>query len=193
MTDDIAPDITALLGRWRDGDRGAENELFDAIYPALRGIASKQLNGQHDLTLNPTELAHETYARLSRNASIDYQDRGHFFAVAARAARHFIVDYLRSRGSDKRGSGMPFVALDEVADELPDYRIDLSVDWLAVHAALSELERRDEHSARIVELKFFSGLTTEEIADAVGISRATVVRDWRFTKAWLAGKLRNER
>ncbi|HVH35607.1 MAG TPA: ECF-type sigma factor [Tahibacter sp.] len=190
MTDDIAPDITALLGRWRDGDQEAGNALFDAIYPLLREIARKQLHGQQDLTLDPTDLVHETYARLCRNASIDFQDRGHFFAVAARAARHFVVDYVRSRDADKRGNGLPFVDLENVADEVSDNRIDLGVDWLAVHAALNELERKDSHSARVVELKFFSGLTTEEIADAVGVSRASVVREWRFARAWLAGRLR---
>lgn len=190
MTDDIAPDITALLGRWRDGDQEAGNALFDAIYPLLREVARKQLHGQHDLTLDATDLVHETYARLSRNTSIDYQDRGHFFAVAARAARHFVVDYVRGREADKRGNGLPFVDLEDVADEVSDSRIDLSVDWLAVHAALNELERKDPRSARVVELKFFSGLTTEEIAEAAGMSRASVVREWRFARAWLAGRLR---
>ncbi|WP_257386141.1 ECF-type sigma factor [Tahibacter caeni] len=191
MTDDIVPDITALLSRWRGGDREAESALLDAVYPALRDIARKQLHGQRDFTLSATELAHETYARLCRNTGIDFHDRGHFYAIAARAARHFVIDYVRSRDSEKRGSGLPFVALDELAEEVADDRIDLRVDWLAVHEALVELERKDRDSARIVELKFFSGLTTEEIAEAVGMSRATVVRDWRFAKAWLAGRLRH--
>jgi RNA polymerase sigma factor (TIGR02999 family) len=188
MSAESTPDITALLARWREGDRDAESELLRAVYPALRDIARARLSGAH-LTLSATELAHETYLRLSRNESIEFNDRGHFFAIAARATRHFVVDYLRSRDSDKRGGGLPFAALDEIADHVVDDRIDLSVDWLAVHEAIDVLEQVDPDGARVVELKFFSGMTTDEIADAMGSSRATVVRDWRFAKAWLAARM----
>ena len=189
MTTDSDNDITALLVRWRNGDRAAESALLQRVYPALRDIARSRLRGMN-LTLSTTDLAHEAYTRLSRNTVIDYRDRGHFFAVAARATRHFVIDHLRSRMSEKRGGGLPFVALDDVEDDVVQEGIDLGVDWIAVHDALNVLEDIDGESARIVELKFFSGLTTEEIADAVGISRATVVRSWRFAKAWLADRLR---
>lgn len=192
MTADPATDITALLSRWREGDREAESALLLQVYPALRDIARSRLRGL-SVTLSTTDLAHETYARLSRGTAVDYRDRGHFFAVAARATRHFVIDHLRGRGSDKRGGGLPFVALDEIEDDVAQEGIDLGVDWIAVHDALTALERIDSESARVVELKFFSGLTTDEIAEAVGISRATVVRNWRFAKAWLADRLQASR
>ena len=192
MTTDPATDITALLSRWREGDREAESALLLQVYPALRDIARSRLRGL-SVTLSTTDLAHETYARLSRGTVVDYRDRGHFFAVAARATRHFVIDHLRGRASDKRGGGLPFVALDEIEDDIVQEGIDLGIDWIAVHDALTVLERIDSESARVVELKFFSGLTTDEIAEAVGISRATVVRNWRFAKAWLADRLQSSR
>lgn len=192
MSTDQTHEITALLVRWRGGDRSAESALLHKVYPALRDIARSRLRGM-TLTLSATDIAHEAYARLCRNAVIDYRDRGHFFAVAARATRHFVIDHLRSRSSEKRGSGLPFVALEEIEDDIAHDDIDLGVDWIAVHDALTALEGIDNESARIVELKFFSGLTTDEIAEAVGVSRATVVRSWRFSKAWLADRLRSVR
>lgn len=188
MIPDHANDITALLSRWREGDREAESALLQQVYPALRDIARSRLRGLN-VTLSATDLAHETYARISRGAVIDYRDRGHFFAIAARATRHFVIDHLRARVSDKRGGGLPFVALEDIEDDVAQDGIDLGVDWIAVHDALTVLERVDGDCARVVELKFFSGLTTDEIAEATGVSRATVVRSWRFAKAWLADRL----
>ncbi len=192
MSTDQTHEITTLLARWRDGDRSAESALLNRVYPALRDIARSRLRGM-TLTLSATDLAHEAYARLYRSAKIDYRDRGHFFAVAARATRHFVIDHLRARRSEKRGNGLPFAALDQIEEDVAHDDIDLGVDWIAVHEALTALEGIDDESARIVELKFFSGLTTDEIANAVGVSRATVVRSWRFSKAWLADRLRSLR
>lgn len=192
MTDATAMEITALLVRWRDGDREAESALLRRVYPALREIAHSRLRGM-SIALSTTDLAHETYLRLCHGSSIDYRDRGHFYAVAARATRHFVVDYLRTHRNAKHGGGLPFLPLDTRDVESVAGEVDLSVDWIAVHEALDVLETIDENSARVVELKFFSGLTTDEIADAVGRSRATVVRDWRFAKAWLAGRLKTLR
>lgn len=188
MSDDVPLDITALLARWKDGDREAESALFRQVYLPLRNIANARLRGS-SLTLSATELAHETYARLCSGATIDYRDRSHFFSVAARATRHFVVDYLRTRDNDKHGGGKQSIALDASSEAAAYDDINLNVDWVAVHDALSVLETVDSESARVVELKFFSGLTTDEIAEAVGVSRATVVRDWRFAKAWLADRL----
>ena len=185
-------DLTALLSRWRSGDRSAERELFDAIYPVLRGIAQARLRRlSTELTLSATELVNETYERLLGSRRIEYRDRTHFFAMSARAIRHFVIDHLRARGRDKRGGGLPFVRLDELdqAEPAGGDTIDLRVDWLAVHAAIEALEQVDTGCSRLVELKFFSGLTVEEIAETCGVSRATVVRDWRFAKAWLAQHL----
>jgi RNA polymerase sigma factor (TIGR02999 family) len=191
MSDETDIDITGLLARWRAGDRDAENSLMNAVYPLLRELARLRLRrAGGDPTLSATELVNEAYSRLARGEAVDYQNRAHFFAVAARAIRNFVVDYLRARGSEKRGGGLPFVELDS-ADELrTEDLIDLRTDWLAVHEALDRLENIDQGCARIVELKFFSGLTTEEIAHVSGVSRATVVRNWRFAKAWLLDQLR---
>ncbi len=189
MSDGRAADITALLARWRDGDRNVESDLLREVYPVLRELARSRLQGMN-LTLSTTDLVHETYLRLSNGAIVDYRDRGHFYAVAARATRHFIIDHLRSRSSEKRGGDLPFVRLADVSDDAQMPEIDLGVDWIAVNDALELLEAIDAQSALVVELKFFSGLTTDEIAEAIGVSRATVVRDWRFAKAWLADRLR---
>jgi RNA polymerase sigma factor (TIGR02999 family) len=187
-------DITALLTRWRAGDRGAGNALMSAVYPLLHELARLRLRRSGgDPTLSATELVSEAYSRLARNTVIDYQNRAHFFAVAARAIRHFVVDYLRARGSEKRGGGLSFVTLDNAEDGRAEDLIDLRTDWLAVHEALNRLEQIDGECARIVELKFFSGLTTEEIALASGISRASVVRNWRFARAWLLDQLAPQR
>jgi RNA polymerase sigma factor (TIGR02999 family) len=188
MSDDT--DITALLARWREGDRDAENALMTAVYPLLRELAQLRLRRSGgDPTLSATELVNEAYARLARGDGVDYQNRAHFFAVAARAIRNFVVDYLRARGSEKRGGGLPFVELDRADGLQTEELIDLRTDWIAVHDALNRLEEIDRDCARMVELKFFSGLTTEEIALASGVSRATVVRNWRFAKAWLLDQL----
>jgi RNA polymerase sigma factor (TIGR02999 family) len=186
-------DITGLLQRWRGGDREAENALVRVVYPVLRDLARARLRrAPDDFTLRATELANETYARLS-GADVDWRDRTHFFAVAARAIRNIIVDYVRAQSAEKRGGDLPFVPLELAMEVASEDAIDLRVDWLSVHAALDELELLDAGVARVVELKFFSGLTTDEIAVAASISRATVVRDWRFARAWLADRLGAQR
>ena len=182
-------DITALLGRWRSGDRIAEAELMDVVYPVMREIARARVRRMpSDFTLRATELANEAYTRLAAS-NVEWQDRAHFFAVAARAIRNIVVDYVRAQDAEKRGGDLPFVPLHMVDDSSGQDAIDLRVDWLSVHAAINELEALDASISRIVELKFFSGLNTDEIAEAAGISRATVVRDWRFARAWLANRL----
>jgi RNA polymerase sigma factor (TIGR02999 family) len=186
-------DITGLLQRWRGGSRDAEDELMRAVYPILRDLARARLRRTPgDFTLRATELANEAYTRLS-GVDVDWKDRVHFFAVAARAIRNIVVDHIRAQASEKRGGDLPFVSLELATEVAGDDTVDARVDWLSVHAALDELELLDANIARVVELKFFSGLTTDEIAEAASISRATVVRDWRFARAWLADKLGAER
>lgn len=184
-----SPKITELLARWRAGNREAEAALMQAVYPALRDIARARLrHASSDFTLRATELVHEAYSRLV-GVDVDWQSRAHFFAIASRAIRNVVVDHQRAQSAEKRGRDLPFVPLEIAADEAGECTVDLRVDWLAVHEALTELEVVDSQSARIVELKFFSGLTTDEIAAASGIPRATVVRNWRFARAWLAQRL----
>jgi RNA polymerase sigma factor (TIGR02999 family) len=187
-------DITALLARWRGGEKRAEKVLLDAVYPALRDIARARLHRTPgELTLSATDLAHETYARLAGKKDFEYRDRTHFFAMAARAVRYYVIDHVRARNSEKRGGQLPFVPLHDLGADEPGGNdgIDLRIDWLAVHTALDALERIDQTCAQIVELKFFSGLTLDEIAEVTAISRASVVRNWRFAKAWLADQLQS--
>ncbi|HSX59472.1 MAG TPA: ECF-type sigma factor [Tahibacter sp.] len=182
-----APAITDLLERWRAGEADAADALMRAVYPMLREIAGMRLRRYaRGATLQPTELANEAYARLHQARATDWRDRAHFFAFSARVIRNLAVDHVRARGRDKRGGDVVLVPLAD-AHELPQLAPD--VDVLAIDRVLSELEREDAELAQIVELKFFSGLETDEIAEACGISRATVVRRWRYARAWLAARL----
>lgn len=190
MSLDETPDITALLARWREGDASAAEALFSAVHPVMRALAQARLQRSTELTLSATEIANEAYLRLARIERIDFRDRGHFLAVSARAMRNIVVDHCRARNRDKRGGKLPFASLDEInAGDGSHELIDLRVDWLAVHEALEQYERIDADGAHVVEMKVFSGMTTEEIASACGTSTATVVRNWRFAKAWLAERL----
>jgi len=181
--------ITALLADWRRGDRFAEDRLMQRIYPMLRDMARAQVRrNARVLTLSATELAHEAYERLAPQKAVDWKNRDHFFAIAATVIRRVVVDYLRERNAEKRGGGLPFVQLEDVAlGELP-MQPDM-VDWLAVDQALTELSESDPDCARIVELRLFSGLSVEQIANVMSSSTATVGRQWRFARTWLAEKL----
>ncbi len=173
-------DITEMLGRWKTGDRSVESELITAVYPVLRAIAQAQIRRNSGvLTVQATELANEAYAKLIDQQQVDWQNRDHFYAIAATVIRRVIVDYQRLRGRDKRGGGLPFVAIDDLReDQMP--MIDDSVDWLAVDTALTELAEVDAACAKVVVLKFFSGLTTEKIAVGAYENLATA-----FPVSWL--------
>jgi RNA polymerase sigma factor (TIGR02999 family) len=181
--------ITQLLALWKSGDRSVEAELINAVYPVLRDIARAQLRRQSGVfTLQATELANEAYSKLFVEQNADWKNRDHFYAIAATIIRRVVIDYSRLRGTEKRGGGTIFIALDEVREDQAPI-IDDTVDWLAVDAALTAFARFDADCARVVELKFFSGLTNEKIAEVEGSSIATVGRQWRFAKAWLGRHL----
>lgn len=181
--------VTELLERWRHGDRAAEDALVATVYPVLREVAHAQVRRNHGaLTLQATELANEAYSRIIKLHATDWENRDHFFAVAAKVVRGLVIDYLRLRGAEKRGGRLPLVPLDELReDQVPT--IDESVDWIGLDEALTALAGVDADCARVVELKFFSGLTLEKIAEVCGVSRPTVVRQWRFARAWLGRRL----
>lgn len=181
--------ITDLLHAWKGGDRSVENTLIERIYPVLHDLARAQLfRSGGPATLRATELAHEAYERLHRQQGVDWRDRSHFFAIAATVIRRVLVDHVRQRHSAKRGGGTVVVALDErLSGELPTQPD--GVDWLALDQALDGLERMDSDCARVVELRVFSGLTVDEVADVLGSSSATVGRQWRFARAWLGRQL----
>lgn len=181
--------ITDLLGRWKDGDRAVENQLANAIYPVLRQIASSQLrrNPGH-LTLRPTALVSEAYERIADQKDIAWQNREHFFAIAATVLRRVLIDHVRQQSAIKRGSETTFVELDgpESLDTAADGNL---VDWLIADQALNQLQELDPAAARVVEMRLFTGLEVAQIAEVTGASPSTVFRQWRFARAWLADAL----
>lgn len=187
----LAPEgvVTALLQRWKGGDRSVENELVAAIYPALRDIARSQLrrNGGA-LTLQPTELVNEAYERLVRQQGVDWKNRSHFLAIAAEVVRRIVIDFHRERGADKRGAGVSFIKIDD-EDAIAAVGEDGSFDWLSFDQALRELAVEEPMCARVVELRVFADLSVEAIAEACASSTATVGRQWRFARTWLAARL----
>lgn len=180
-----APNITRLLHEWRGGDRQAAEELAVALYDELRRTARHYMRQErHGHTLQTTALIHEAFLRLA-GVRMDFQDRTHFFAFAAQIMRRVLVDHARSRGYRKRGAGIRPIPLDEQALALPDRGADI----VALDDALSELAGQDPRKARVVELRFFGGLSVEETAAALSVSPQTVLLDWRLAKAWLTREL----
>jgi RNA polymerase sigma factor (TIGR02999 family) len=182
-------DVTALLGDWSRGDRTALDQLLPLVYAELRRVALRQLRKElADHTLQPTALVHEVFIRLVDQRQVDWQNRAHFFGVAASVMRRILVDHARRHGARKRGDGVRRVPIDEARDVAASN--DLSV--LALDHALARLETVDAELARIVELRAFGGLTIEEAAHVLGVSPSTAKRDWRTAKAWLNRELGSE-
>ena len=180
--------VSELLVRWRAGDQGALAELVPIVYKELRDIARYHLlHERPGHTLQSAALVHEAYLRLLDQRPFDTENRGHFLSVASRLMRQILVDYARSHGAAKRGADRR-VELD-VSLVLPQVR---STDLVALDDALNDLTNLDEQQGRIVELRFFGGLATEEIAEVLGISASTVKRDWNVAKAWLTRQMRKE-
>ena len=180
-----AGELTGLLHAWREGDAAALDELLPRVYDELRRIAAQRMRGERGgHTLQPTALVHEAFLRLV-GQPIDWRDRGHFFAVASRAMRRVAVDHWRAGAAQKRGGDGPRV---ELGDAEPAVEAK-SVDVMALDAALSRLETLSVQQARVVELRYFAGLSLEEVADVLDRSRASVFRDWRAAKTWLFREL----
>lgn len=178
--------VTRLLHAFGRGDNAALGNLVPLVYDSLRRVAHRQLRGERsDHTLSPTALVHETYLELARLGGVEWQDRRHFFAAAARTMRHVLVDYAVRRNAQKRGGDRRKVAFEEVILSSDD-RLD---DVLALNDALERLEEFDERLVRIVECRYFAGLTIEETAQTLDISEATVSRDWTRARAWLNREL----
>lgn len=174
--------ITQLLVRWSSGDREAAEQVLPLVYEKLRSIASRQLRLERDdHTLQPTAIVHEAYLHLVEQAGLAWPSRSHFFAFAARLIRRILVDHARHRNRAKRGGLSRKVVLYEIAD----LASEKSPDLVALDEALSALEKSDPRKAAIVELKFFGGLTLDEIAAQLAISPETVSREWRRARAWL--------
>jgi RNA polymerase sigma factor (TIGR02999 family) len=183
----LSQQITVWLTEWRNGDEHARDRLFDAVHPHLHQIASRFLHHERrDHTLEPNALVNELCLRLLGGEPITYEARTHFFAIAAQTMRRILIDHARARLAEKRGGAQQQVSLSAVDEWSPVSKND---DLLALDAALSKLEALDPRAARVVELRFFGGLTEDEVAEVVGISTITVKRDWKAARAWLMGRL----
>jgi RNA polymerase sigma factor (TIGR02999 family) len=179
-------EVTRLLVECRQGSREALERLMPLVYKELRKLAAYHLRAERaEHTLEPTALVHEAYLRLVDQSNAHWQNRAHFFAVAAQVMRHILVDYARMRGRDKRGGRQERLAFD-AAIGLPGGR---AVELVALDDALSALERLDARQSRIVELRYFGGLSIEETAEVLGIGAARVRREWTFARAWLRREL----
>lgn len=177
-----------LLNRWRDGDKVAEASLIALLYPALRQIALRALRpSAHQVSLRATELAHEAYLRLVGQRT-PWANREHFLAISARVTRNVLIDLIRERDAAKRGAGVESLTLQLDAESDIAAEGD-RIDWLALEQALQQLETRDVVAARIVELRYFGGLNNDEVGAILDISSATVVRHWKFARAWLHRRL----
>ena len=175
--------VTQLLNDLKAGRREAYDELLPKVYDELHRIAHRQLWGERaDHTVNTTALVHEAYLKLVDQRQVDWQNRAHFYAVAAQAMRQVLVSYARRRNAEKRGGGAAHARFEEVWEVFSDER---SEELVALDEALTRLEAINPRHARIVECRFFGGLTIKETAEALGVATVTVTRDWRMARAWL--------
>ena len=178
-------EITAILRAHAAGDTAAIDRLLPRVYEELRRIARARLRRERtDHTFTPTDLVHEAFLKLVPLDRVNWQDRAHFFAIASRAMRNVLVDHAMRRATAKRGGGQEALTLDD--DATSEKSLD---DLIALSDALERLERLDARQARVVECRFFGGLSLDETAEALSISPATVSRDWTFARAWLHREL----
>lgn len=190
MPDELTPiELQDWLRRSRAGDALAEQRIAAALYPALKSIARRNLRPvSHRLSLRATDLAHEAFLRLLDQRA-DWQGRAHFLGIAARVTRRVLIELIRERQAGKRGAGVDLVRLELDADLHAGATDDGGIDWIEMEQTLQQLETRDPIASRIVELRYFGGLTNEEVADTLAIGVATVVRRWKFARAWLHRRL----
>lgn len=188
MRNKTISDTTQILKQLVAGDPSAEENLYPHVYDELRRLAVRLFRGQPaGHTLQPTALVHEVYLKLVFHQQADFKDRAHFFAVAAKVMRRILIDHARWRAAARRGGQWTRVAWD---DEV-NISTDRGIDILALNEALEKLTNRNPRQARVVELRFFGGLTIAETAEVLGVGHATVEADWAFTKAWLSKELGN--
>jgi len=187
-----AANITRLLKAWGRGDQGALDELMPLVYTQLRAQARRYMRDERSgLTMQTTALVHETYLRLTRAEDVDWHDRVHFFALSAQIMRRILVDAARARAAQKRGGGAQRVEHSSTVDldQFPMADSEAASSICALDDALESLARIDPRRAKVIELRFFGGLSVQETADALQVSPQTVMRDWRLARAWLAREL----
>jgi len=190
VTTPPAAPVTTLLRAWSDGDETALERLLPLVEAELRRLARRRMAGERrGHTLQPTALVNEAFLRLVDARSVPWQDRAHFFGISARLMRRVLVDHARSRGYQKRGGGIQRVTLTDGLALAAERTLDL----VALDRALEELATIDARKARVIELRFFGGLSVEETAEALHVSTDTIKRDWRLAKLWLLRQLEGER
>ena len=186
MTAPLSDEVTRLLKAWTAGDEHALEKLTPMVYEQLHRVAQRCMAGERPgHTLQTTALVNEVYLRLVDCAKVNWQDRAHFFAVSAQLMRRILIDFARSRGFQKRGGGFAQVSLDEAATVCSEPDPNL----VELDDALKSLAEVDARKSKVVELKFFGGLSTDETAEVLRVSAETVVRDWRLAKGWLLREL----
>ena len=179
-------DVTQLLADWSQGKEQAFEQLAPAVYDELRRLAARYLSRERsNHTLQPTALVHEAYLRLIDQSRVEWQNRAHFFGVAAQMIRRILVDHARAHQAAKRGAGAAHFAIDDALDAAAPRDLDL----VALDDALAELAKLDPQQSRVIELRFFGGLSIEETAVALNVSAATVKREWASARAWLYREL----
>jgi len=182
-------EVTQLLKAWTAGDEQALDKLTPLVYEQLHRVAQRYMAGQRsDHTLQTTALVNEVYLRLVDCGQVKWRDRAHFFAVSAQLMRRILVDFARSRGYQKRGAGIAHMSLDEA----PSLCHESDANLVALDDALKRLAAVDERESKVVELRFFGGLSVEETAEVLGVSTDTVLREWRLARAWLLRELSGE-
>jgi RNA polymerase sigma factor (TIGR02999 family) len=190
MNRDTSTNVTQLLQDWRLGDQSALNKLMPLVYAELHRLAHRYMvREQSGHTLQTTALVNEAFVRLIDAQHVDWKDRSHFFAISASLMRRILVDFARSRNSDKRGEGTLHLELDAALEVLASRNEDI----VGLDDALTALAEIDARSAKVVELRFFGGLTVEETAEVLSISDKTVMRDWKTAKVWLMRELKRGR
>lgn len=187
MANPAGDDVTILLGQLAQGKDGAASKLIPHVYNELRRLAGGYMRSERsDHTLQPTALVHEAYLKLVEQRNVNWQGRAHFFAIAAQMMRRILIDHARSHLRDKRGAGERPVPLEEALVFAPEQSLEL----VKLDESLKRLAQFDARQSKIVELRFFGGLTVEQTAEVLGISPKTVKRDWSMAKAWLHGDLK---
>lgn len=192
MSESALRTVTRLLKELAGGNRGALADLYPLIYGELRAVARRHRRRWHgDYTINTTALVHETYLKLAHHERVRATSRAHFLAIAATAMRHVLCNHARDRQRQKRGGGMPVLALDDLGEGAAAvmYSDEQAATLVSLDAALERLAEADPRRARIVECRFFGGLSIEETAEALGVSPATVKREWSLARAWLYREL----
>jgi RNA polymerase sigma factor (TIGR02999 family) len=185
-----ADNLTSLLIEWQEGDKSALDRLTPLVYDELRRIAHRYVRRERNgHTLETTALVNEAYVRLAGSKNIAWENRSHFFAATAQVMRHVLIDHARKRLYAKRGGDAQHVPLDDVVSEMTEQRAD---ELIVLNEALDELAKLDTRKARVVELRYFAGLSLEETAEVLNISLMTVRRDWRAAKAWLFRRMKDE-